>query len=628
MARKKKNTNNNQPDYILTPEELKRKLSKEEEAARKEKEAIIGAPVSESEARAMSVASTNKILGTNEQEKAQFKAMESLVKSGTVAKLMFTKKTRGQPEVEDSKESEDANKDVVESLSAIASNIKEVVKSFDKMSAALQSAIDKKNLEEYKLEEQQAEAVPVSKETPTQTGKDGEKSTGDFLSDFFKNPAVIAAFSGLVYLFLPKEIKEKITGFFTGFKEGLEETSGELDTFKTALLVAAGGLATYLGAGLLKSVAEGISTTVSLITKAKTAFGKLGKAGKIAAGIAVAGGAAVAGAAIAAPREETEEGAQARRVDSGTGPEPGYTPTERPGPAGTSTSRADRKKGDLPKSSASGRDSGMKESGGALGSGLRLQSKTGLQLPSGSDADVKKMIIHHEGIRYRPYKDSLGLWTVGVGHLIGDGKTLPPEYDREFTHDEVMQMFEKDYQHHKQAAEKIPGYENVNDKGQGALIDLTFNMGPAWYKKWPNFTRNLKEGDTEGAAESLENSKWYTQVGRRAPTIVSLIRNSGEGGSETQASSSAAPQLASIGGSQKAATLEPPSVSSGMKIASATERNDASMSTGQGSVINNAMNNSRQITDKKGPDAPPPIPSPIADRGALGIGVRHSTSYT
>ena len=42
-----------------------------------------------------------------------------------------------------------------------------------------------------------------------------------------------------------------------------------------------------------------------------------------------------------------------------------------------------------------------------------------------SEQDIKNMIIDHEGIRYSPYKDSLGLWTVGVGHLIGDGKSLP-----------------------------------------------------------------------------------------------------------------------------------------------------------------------------------------------------------
>jgi len=35
------------------------------------------------------------------------------------------------------------------------------------------------------------------------------------------------------------------------------------------------------------------------------------------------------------------------------------------------------------------------------------------------------LIKRFEGCRYNPYRDSVGLWTVGYGHLIGDGKSLP-----------------------------------------------------------------------------------------------------------------------------------------------------------------------------------------------------------
>jgi len=143
-----------------------------------------------------------------------------------------------------------------------------------------------------------------------------------------------------------------------------------------------------------------------------------------------------------------------------------------------------------------------------------------------SDEEIKAMIIKHEGKRNRPYQDSLGLWTVGVGHLIGDGKSLPPNMNREFSDEEVMAMFEKDYAHHRSAAMNIPGFGNLDGRGQGALTDLTFNMGPSWISKWPKLKKQLEEGDTKGAAQNLEQSKWYGQVGNRAPTIVSLLRDS------------------------------------------------------------------------------------------------------
>ena len=165
----------------------------------------------------------------------------------------------------------------------------------------------------------------------------------------------------------------------------------------------------------------------------------------------------------------------------------------------------------------------------------------------GSLDDTKKMIIKHEGIRDMPYKDSLGLWTVGVGHLIGDGKSLPPEYNRKFTQAEIMKMFDDDFNHHAKAAEKIPGYSKANAGGQGALIDLTFNMGNSWYKKWPNFCKKLAAGDFKGAADELAGSKWAQQVKSRAQTIIGLVTGAGEGG--------AAPTP--VGGETKVASAAP-----------------------------------------------------------------------
>ena len=181
------------------------------------------------------------------------------------------------------------------------------------------------------------------------------------------------------------------------------------------------------------------------------------------------------------------------------------------------------------RSNSGGQDGGVDGGGGGGGGGAKPQA-TGRPTGKGgtmSDEDTKAMIADHEGTRYEPYKDSLGLWTVGVGHLIGDGKTLPPEYNRKFSHEEVMALYDKDYEKHKkQAQSNVPGFGKFDSLGQAALIDLTFNMGPGWPRKFKNTSAKLGAGDTEGAAEGLTNSKWYTQVGRRAPKIVGMIRES------------------------------------------------------------------------------------------------------
>ena len=145
---------------------------------------------------------------------------------------------------------------------------------------------------------------------------------------------------------------------------------------------------------------------------------------------------------------------------------------------------------------------------------------------SGMD-DVKKMIIAHEGIKTRPYKDTKGLWTVGVGHLIGDGKTLPPDMNREFSMKEVMDMFESDFVHHVKLAEQTPGYNKANEKGKGALIDLAYNMGK-WWTKFPTTAKALEAGDFKAAAAGLQDSAWYKQVGQRGPQIVAMVASGGK----------------------------------------------------------------------------------------------------
>ena len=148
-------------------------------------------------------------------------------------------------------------------------------------------------------------------------------------------------------------------------------------------------------------------------------------------------------------------------------------------------------------------------------------------LPSitGYDRDVMAFIKSNEGVRYTPYRDSAGLWTVGVGHLIGDGTVLPPEMNRRFSPEEVDAMFVRDYDRHKKAAEKIPGYNNAGKEGQAGLIDMTFNMGPDWYKTWPNFVKNLSMGNISGVIHSMVGSSWFNQVKGRAIKVINLLRS-------------------------------------------------------------------------------------------------------
>jgi len=152
----------------------------------------------------------------------------------------------------------------------------------------------------------------------------------------------------------------------------------------------------------------------------------------------------------------------------------------------------------------------------------------------GGTEEEKKKIKANEGFKPKPYQDSLGKWTIGYGHLIGtgpDNKTLPKEWEgKELSQTEGDALFEKDYAEHRAAAQKnVPGFDKLNARGQSALTDLTFNMGPNWVKEkgFKQFEKAMSQPvpDVDKAADSLVNSKWYKQVKTRGPKIVRDLRS-------------------------------------------------------------------------------------------------------
>lgn len=112
-----------------------------------------------------------------------------------------------------------------------------------------------------------------------------------------------------------------------------------------------------------------------------------------------------------------------------------------------------------------------------------------------------KMLAHHEGVRQKPYKCPAGLWTVGVGHLIGDGKSLPDSWNRTFSLEEVYAILAKDVERFERGVERyitIPLKQGEFD----AIVSFAFNLGLGTLQK-STLRQKLNRGDKEGAIESL-----------------------------------------------------------------------------------------------------------------------------
>ena len=112
------------------------------------------------------------------------------------------------------------------------------------------------------------------------------------------------------------------------------------------------------------------------------------------------------------------------------------------------------------------------------------------------------LIKHHEGVRNRPYKCPAGLWTVGVGHLIGDGKSLPPEYVKVFTEEEIDGLLKSDLRRFELGVSKMLPNVPLRQCEFDCLVSFAFNLGLGTFQR-STLRQALLRGDKKAAMESL-----------------------------------------------------------------------------------------------------------------------------
>ena len=112
------------------------------------------------------------------------------------------------------------------------------------------------------------------------------------------------------------------------------------------------------------------------------------------------------------------------------------------------------------------------------------------------------LIKHHEGVRSRPYRCPARLWTVGVGHLIGDGKLLPDSYNRIFSQEEIDGILKSDLRRFELGVSKMLPNVPLRQHEFDALVSFCFNLGLGCFQR-STIRQALLRGDKKAAMESL-----------------------------------------------------------------------------------------------------------------------------
>jgi lysozyme len=113
-----------------------------------------------------------------------------------------------------------------------------------------------------------------------------------------------------------------------------------------------------------------------------------------------------------------------------------------------------------------------------------------------------KLIKHHEGVRNKPYKCPAGLWTVGVGHLIGDGKTLPAEWNKTFSNEEIDAILARDLSRFESGILRMLPKVRLKQHEFDAILSFCFNLGLGCFQR-STIRQALIREDKEVAMESL-----------------------------------------------------------------------------------------------------------------------------
>lgn len=128
-----------------------------------------------------------------------------------------------------------------------------------------------------------------------------------------------------------------------------------------------------------------------------------------------------------------------------------------------------------------------------------------------------EQIAKHEGLRTKPYRDTVGVWTVGYGHNLNE--PITEEDARQILISDIKKAI-------NDCVHAFPWFMELNEARQYAVIDMAFNLGINRLRGFRNFLLAMELGDYDTAANHMLDSLWAKQVKGRALELATMIRGS------------------------------------------------------------------------------------------------------
>lgn len=125
------------------------------------------------------------------------------------------------------------------------------------------------------------------------------------------------------------------------------------------------------------------------------------------------------------------------------------------------------------------------------------------------------LLKKHEGLRLKPYTDTVGKLTIGVGRNLTDRGITEAEADYLLMND--LAQAERD------ARALFGNFDAIGDARQAVLIDMAFNMGKTRLSGFKKFIAAVLSGDYTATAAEMLDSAWAFQVGNRSKELSKMM---------------------------------------------------------------------------------------------------------
>ena len=130
---------------------------------------------------------------------------------------------------------------------------------------------------------------------------------------------------------------------------------------------------------------------------------------------------------------------------------------------------------------------------------------------------IRSALMRDEGLRLKPYQDTVGKFTIGVGRNLDD---------RGITKGEAMVLLDNDIAECvNDLSSSFAWFAALDDVRQHVVVNMRFQLGAAGFRKFKQTIAHIAAGAYAQAAESMSNSKWAEQVPNRANRLIEEMRS-------------------------------------------------------------------------------------------------------